>query len=109
MSKYQKQPPEVFYKKGVLKNFVKFTRQSLFFNNVAGLRPVKLLKKEILTQAFSCEFCEIFKNTIFTAHFRETASEILSFSKFLEAYSGLFQTSVMKILVEIVKSHYTKN
>ena len=35
-----KQPPEVFYKKGVLKNFTKFTGknlcQSLFFNKVAG-------------------------------------------------------------------------
>ena len=34
--------PEVFYKKGVLRNFAKFTRkhlcQSLFFNKVAGLR-----------------------------------------------------------------------
>ena len=36
----QKQPQEVFYKKGVLKNFAKFTRkhqrQSLFCNKVAG-------------------------------------------------------------------------
>ena len=34
--------PEVFYKKGVLRNFSKFTGkllcQSLFFNKVAGLR-----------------------------------------------------------------------
>ena len=34
--------PEVFCKKGVLRNFAKFTgkhlRQSLFFNKVAGLR-----------------------------------------------------------------------
>ena len=37
----QKQPPEVFYEKGVLKNFAKFTGkhlwQSLFFNKVADL------------------------------------------------------------------------
>ena len=36
-----RQPPEVFYKKGTLKNFAKFTGkhlcQSLFFNKVAGL------------------------------------------------------------------------
>ena len=36
-------------KKGVLKNFTKFTGkhlcQSLFFNKVAGLRPAALLKK----------------------------------------------------------------
>ena len=39
----QKQPPEVFYKKGVLKFFAKFTRkylcQSFLFDKVAGLRP----------------------------------------------------------------------
>ena len=47
-------------KKGVLRNFAKFTGkhlcQSLFFNKVAGLRPATLLKKFFLTQAFSCEF-----------------------------------------------------
>ena len=38
---FQKQPPEVFFEKGVLRNFAKFTGkylcQSLFFNYVAGL------------------------------------------------------------------------
>ena len=34
-----------------------FKYQGLFFNNVAGL------KKETLAQAFSCEFCQISKNT----------------------------------------------
>ena len=53
-------------RKGVLINFAKFTRKhlckSLFFNKVAGRRPATLLKKETLTQVFSCEFCEISKN-----------------------------------------------
>ena len=43
--------------KGVLRNFAKFTGkhlcQSLFFNKVAGLKPL----------AFTSEFFEIFKNT----------------------------------------------
>ena len=43
--------PEVFCKKGVHKNFTKFTEkhlcQSLFFNNVAGLWPATLLKKRL--------------------------------------------------------------
>ena len=64
---FEKQPPEVFYKKGVLKNFAKFTGkhqcQSLFFN-----------KKETLAQVFSCEYCEIFKNTFYAEHLRVTAS-----------------------------------
>ena len=60
--------PEVFCKKGVLKNFAKFTGkhpcQSLFFNKVAGLRlQLKRLKKETLTQVFSCEFWKISKNS----------------------------------------------
>ena len=61
-------------KKGVLRNFAKFTRkqlcQSLFFNKVAALR-----KKETLAQVFSSEFFEISKNTSFTEHLRVTASD----------------------------------
>ena len=67
--KDQKQPPEV--RKGVLRNFTKCAGkhqcQGLLFNKVAGLRPE--------TQLFSCEFCEITKNTFFTEHLRVTASE----------------------------------
>ena len=50
-------------KKVVLTNFAKLTGKHLcFFNKVVGLRPASLLKK-ILAQVFSCEFCEISKNT----------------------------------------------
>ena len=46
---FHKKPPEVFYKKGALKNFAKFLGkhpcQSLFLNKVAGLSPATLLKK----------------------------------------------------------------
>ena len=61
--------PNVFCKKGVFRQFAKFTGkhlcQSLFFNKVAGLRPkaCNFIKKESLAQVFSCEFCEISKNT----------------------------------------------
>ena len=52
--------PEVYCKKDVLENFAKFTGkhlcQSLFFTEQ---------KKKTLEQVFSCEFCEIFKNTFF--------------------------------------------
>ena len=75
----------------VLRNFAKFIGkhlcQSLFFNDVAGLRPATLLKKklwpeacsfikqEALAQVFPCEFCEISKSTFFTEHLLVTASE----------------------------------
>ena len=67
----QKQPPEVFCKKGVLRNFVKFTgkhlRQSL------RLQPCNFIKKEALAQVFSCEFYKISKNTFFTENIETTA------------------------------------
>ena len=58
----QKQPPEVFIKKGVLKNFAKFRGkhqcQSLFFNKAAGLRPATLLKKRLLHRCFTVNFAK---------------------------------------------------
>ena len=67
-------PPEVFYKKDVLRNFAKFIGkhlcQGLFFNKVS----CNFIKKETLAQVFSCEFCEIPKNTFFTEHLWTTAS-----------------------------------
>ena len=80
----------MFCKKGALRNFAKFTekhlRQSLFFNKENGEKPnpkemwnmgliriskvsklqaeaCNFIKKEALAQVFSCEFCEISKNT----------------------------------------------
>ena len=38
-----------------------------------GLRPATFIKKEALAQMFSCEFCEISKNTFFTGHLWTTA------------------------------------
>ena len=65
--------------KGVLRNFTKFTGkhlcQSLFLKKVAGLRPATLFKKA-LAQVFSCEFCEISKNTFFTEHLWTIASKL---------------------------------
>ena len=59
---------EVFCKKYVLEIFEKFTgkhlHQSIFLNKVVGFRPATLLKKR-LWRMFSCEFCQIFKNTFF--------------------------------------------
>ena len=51
--------PEVFRKKGALKNFAKFTGKEL-----------QLCQKETSAQMFSCEFCEMFKNTNFSKTFR---------------------------------------
>ena len=44
------------------------------------------IKKETLTQMFSCEFCQIFKNTFFIEHLR-TASSVLNLKNY-----GLLKT-----------------
>ena len=70
---YRSSRPDVFCKKGALRNFAKFTRkhlcQSLFFT------------KETLVQVCSCEFCEISKNTFFTEHLLTTASKTRKYQK----------------------------
>ena len=70
--------------RGVLKNFVKLTRKhlrrSLFFNEVAGLRPY--FKRKTPAQLLSCEFCKIFKN-IFLTEYHKWLLLTLSLSKIL--------------------------
>ena len=46
------------------------------FNKVAGLGQ-QLYRKETPTQVFSCEICEVFKNTYFEEDLRTTASELI--------------------------------
>ena len=65
--------PEVFCKKGVLRNFPKFTGkhlcQSLFFNTVAGLRPSTLLKKRLWHRCFPVNFVKFLRTPFLTEHF----------------------------------------
>ena len=63
--------PEVFYKKV----FLEISQNSQ--KNICArasflikLQALNFTKKETLAQVFSCEFCEISKNTFFTEHFR---------------------------------------
>ena len=57
--------PEVFYKKDALKNFGKFAGkqlcQSLFFNNVDGMRPVTLLKKRFRHSCLTVSFAKFLR------------------------------------------------
>ena len=63
--------PEVLCKKIVFKNFAIFTGKHLCWSlfliklQTSGLQ---LYQKEIPTQVFSCEICELFKNTYFEQH-----------------------------------------
>ena len=61
----QKQPLQLFCKKGVLRNLAKFTRkrlcQSIFFNKVAGLRPATLLIKRLCHRRFPVSFMKFLR------------------------------------------------
>ena len=58
-----------------------------FFNKVAGLRSslffnkVDFIKKETPAQVFSCEVCEMCKNTFSTEHLRAAASGLNPLAK----------------------------
>ena len=63
----QKQPPDVLCKKGVLRNFAKFTGKHLcqrpFFNKVAGMSPATLLKKSRWHRCFPVKFAKFLRTT----------------------------------------------
>ena len=78
----QKRLPDVFYKKGVLKNFAKFIGkhlcQSLSFNKFAGRRPAALLKERLWHKCFPVNFAKILRTPFFTKHLWTTASVFIA-------------------------------
>ena len=64
--------PEVFFKKGVHRNFAKFTGkhmcQSLLLNKVAGLRHATLLKKRLWRRCFSVNFAKCLRTLFYIEH-----------------------------------------
>ena len=69
---YRSSRPKLFCKKGVLKNFTKFTGkhlcQSLFLNKIAGLRPATLLQKRLWHRCLSLNFVKFLRIPISTEH-----------------------------------------
>ena len=69
---------QVFYKKGVLKNFLKFTGKQLygshFLITLQDFSVQLYLKKETLV--VFCEFCKVFKNMFYIENLRTTASAL---------------------------------
>ena len=64
---------------------------------IIGLRPATLSRKKTLAQVFSCEICEIYKNTFYYRTPLVAASDILINFAILEPFSnkvvGLFEQS----------------
>ena len=91
MSLCRSSRPEVLLKKGVLRNFAKFTGkhlcQSLF------------IKKETLAQMFSCQFRNISKNTFY---YKQLRWLLLCLTDFADGYSQETNTC-SKSVTEIVE------
>ena len=70
--KYRSSRPEVFCKKGVIRNFAKFPGkhlcQRLFFNKVAGLWPVTLLSKKLWHGCFPVNFVKLLRTPFSIGH-----------------------------------------
>ena len=68
----QKQPTEVFCKKGVFKNFAKLTGKHLcqifFLNTGAGLRPATYLIKRLWHGCFPVNFAKFLRKPVFIEH-----------------------------------------
>ena len=91
--------PEMFCKKGVLKNFAKFKGKQ-YFNKVAG---VSFMENETQAQAFSREFCEIFRSSFYAEYLflTETVFQINSNSYKRKVSSKLNFSFRGKIVAEI--------
>ena len=64
---FKKQPPEVFFKKGVLENFTKFTEKhlcwSLFLIMLQAFRPATLLKERLWHMCFPVNFAKFWRKS----------------------------------------------
>ena len=108
MCSMQKQTPEVFCKKVVLKNFAKFTGkhlcQSLFFNKVADLRPATPPSDCFcLWKRFSEKFYKIHRKTPVPPYNfikSETLSQVFS-RAFCEIFKVTFFTEHLRATASI--------
>ena len=67
-------------------------------NTCARVSFLNFIKKETLTQVFSCEFCEIFENNFFIEHLRKLPLDFPSiFNKlniFFPYFPGKFKDDI---------------
>ena len=103
---WKKQPPEVFCKKGVLRNFAEFTGkhlcQSLFFNKVAGLflDPSLVPKTKKINVIFMwrqvyCRYLDMmtWSITIFCSDFLVSTCVQLLLFRYLKNLKRIFKTT----------------
>ena len=98
--------PEVFCKKGVLRNFGKFTGKHLCLSllliklQASGLQ---LYKEETLAQVFFCEFCEI-STPFFTEHLPWLLLKINKIWKLLIKFAKKPSHKCYKMVIKLVQN-----
>ena len=101
-SYFQKQPPEVFCKKkGVLRNFAKFTGKHLCQGHLCKAAPATLLKKRLWHRCFAVSFAK-FLRTLFS---QNTSGQLLlyfpasSYAFSLCLHFKEFQPMLIKVIL----------
>ena len=93
------EPPEVFYEKGVLRNFIKFIgkhlRQSVFFNKVTDLGPATLFKKRLCHRCFPANFAKFIR----TPFLQKTSDSLLMKDPKIARIYLLSQTKIQKRII----------
>ena len=89
-------------KKGVLRNFAKFTGkhlcQSLFFNKVAGLRPETLLKKRLWHKCFPVNFAKFLR----TPFLQNTSGRLLVLFEWVNSFIYVEKLSCIRTYKRII-------
>ena len=97
----QKQPTEVFYKKGFLKNSSNSQESTcvrVFFNNVIGLRPTTLLKMRLWHRCFPVNFTKFLRTPFFTKHLQTAVSAYIEVKHF---HFNIFLVCRCKLVYEL--------
>ena len=106
---FQKQPPELFYKKVVLEHFIIFTGkhlcQSLFLINLQPWKPATLLKRDYSTGVF-LQFCKLFKNSYLKKHLITADSHLLNWDPPLCWEEKILTLSIIE-LVDFITNLFT--
>ena len=93
----------MFCRKGVLRNFAKFTGkhlcQNLFFNKVASLRSATLLKRRLWRRCFPVSFAKFLRTPFFKEHLRRLLLQVVvhQMQVSLVNLNGLFEAKSDKM------------
>ena len=89
LSSIRSSRPGVFFKKGVLRNFAKFTGkhlyQSLFFNKLEGIKSASSLKKRLWRSGFPVDFANILR----TPFLQNSSARLLPANAVYESFFDL--------------------